>query len=223
MRTAILLPLAALFLSSCDKAKAFIDPTGRAYGGNGSTAPSNAGSAPATPAKTSSTGSPAPAAPPPPPPTSGARVDVPVRMPAEGRTISESEAIRQVPGIEFSDPRGTWTFRNGLARVAGGLESWVDSAGKPWALGIGDLDLDGSDYVVLLVRWDKAGSDTKWELAYLRNQGGRLFNTQTIDLPGSAGFREVVVDGSSVTLVPVDPGPNVFAGYSGGRLALSGR
>jgi hypothetical protein len=81
--------------------------------------------------------------------------------------------------------------------------------------------MDGSDDAVVLVRLDKAGAEPRWELAFLRNQDGRLFNTQTVPLPGSEGYRDVDIQGSAVVLVPEVNGPNVLLSYSGGELALS--
>ena len=126
-----------------------------------------------------------------------------------------------MPGIEFQDKYGAWTFLNGVGRNGNFLASLVDSAGKPWGLSVGDLDLDGSDDAVILVRLDRAGSDPRWELAYLRNQAGRLFNTQTVLLPGSDGYRDVDIQGGAVVLVPQNGGPTVQLSYSGGELTLA--
>ena len=204
--------LAVAVLCSCDKAKNFIDPTGKAYSKPGDTASKSP--APAS-QPSAAASSPAPAA------ASGVgKVDVPVRMPAPGRRLTESDVRSQIPSIEFAGGRGSWTFRRGVGRLGGSAASWVDSAGRPWGVAVGDLDLDGSDDALLLVRWDRAGVPPSWELAFLRNQDGRLFNTQTISLPGADGFRELSMSGNSATLVPVAPGPPLTVTYSGGALTL---
>ena len=204
-----------LAFSGCDKIKSFMDPSGQAYG--------------TTPAPGSPAAAAKPGAPPPPPAGSSAaapsspvgKMDVPIRLPAVGRNLSPGLVMSQISAIEFRDARGAWSFQNGIARHGGGLVSLVDSAGKPWALAIGDLDMDGSDDAVVVLRLDRAGEDTRWELAFLRNQGGRLFNTQTVALPGIGGFIDAAIEGNTVTLVPVDAGPNVFASYSGGEFSVS--
>ena len=207
-------PLA--LLASCDKAKAFIDPSGQAYGKP--TAPATAAPGPAPVASTSPTStSPTTAVPP-----SGGKFDAPIREPAVGRNLTTALVLEQMSGIEFQDKQCSWRFRNGVGRCGNRLASFVDSAGKPWGLSVGDLDLDGSDDAVVLVRLDRAGAEPRWELAYLRNQAGRLFNTQTVVLPGSDGYRDVDIQGSAVVLVPQDGGPNVLMSYSGGELTLPG-
>ena len=208
-----------VLLTSCDKVKAFIDPTGESYGRKAAPAIAN-------PSGTSTSKTPA-ATPvaavqtPPPPPPSGAKFDAPIRAPEVGRNLTTAQALKEVPGIEFQDKRCTWMFRNGIGRCPSAVASLVDSAGRPWGISIGDLDLDGSDDAVVLVRMDRAGSEPSWELAYLRNEQGHLFNTHTVVLPGSEGFRDVDIQDGAVTLVPVAGGPNVMLSYSGGSLNLS--
>ena len=149
-------PLA--LLASCDKAKAFIDPSGTAYDKptDQSTAPAANPPSSATPATTTP-----PASQPAQAPTD-AKFDATVRMPAIGRNLTSAEALRQISGIEFQDGTCTWMFKNGVGRCGSSLASLVDSAGKPWGLTVGDLDLDGSDDAVVLVRFDRAGSDPRW-------------------------------------------------------------
>jgi hypothetical protein len=206
-----------VFLASCDKAKAFIDPNGTAYGKHA--APSAAVAANTPPSTTASATAPQQARPAPAP--TGAKFDAPIRMPAVGRNLTSAVALGQVPGIEFQDRTCTWMFKKGIGRCGTSVASLSDSAGKPWGLTVGDLDLDGSDDAVFLVRMDRAGSDPRWELAYLHNQAGRLFNTHTVDLPGSDGYRDVDIQGNAVILVPEAGGPNVMLSYSGGELVLS--
>lgn len=206
----------ALF-ASCDKAKTFIDPSGRAYGNNAPT--TTPGAAPSPPSSTGSTTPPPPVSTP--PAAVGGKFDAPIRTPASGRNLTVAEALRQIPGIEFQDRRCTWKFHNGLGRCGSSLASLVDSAGKPWGISVGDLDLDGSDDAVVVVRLDRAGEETRWELVFLRNQEGRLFNTHTVALPGHDGFRDVDIEGNAVLLVPEAGGPNVSLYYSGGELTLA--
>lgn len=219
MKTPIGTACILLTLAGCDKMKNFMDPTGKAYG-TAPAAPAAGSKDPSSPKPGSNPAPPPPKAAPAPSGSAG-KMDVPVRQPAVGRNLSTAQAMSQFSTIEFRDSRGAWSFQNGIARHGGGLASLVDSAGKPWALAIGDLDMDGSDDAVVVVRLDKPGDDTRWELAFLRNQNGRLFNTQTVALPGIGGFMDVAIEGNTVTLVPVDPGPNVFASYSGGEFSVS--
>jgi hypothetical protein len=225
MRT---LPLAAVglaLLAGCDKAKKFIDPTGQAYGtpatpataANGPTnsTPAASNTAPASSASTAAAHS----APPPPP--AGRSFDAPIRAPAVGRNLTAAKVAAQVSGIEFEDDQGKWTFKNGVGKRGSAYASWVDSAGKPWGLSIGDVDMDGADDAVLLVRMDQAGREPSWELAFLKNQAGVLYDIQTVDLPGSRGYRDVDIQGNSVILVPEGGGPNVELGFAGGALSLS--
>ena len=197
-----------LCLSACDKAKNLMDPTGRSYG---KSATASGG------ATTSTTASATPAAAAPAPATSAA---VPARLPALGRNLTARDALGQVPSIRFQDERGSWNFRDGIARRGAAVASVLDSAGKPWGIAAGDLDLDGSDDAVVLVRLDKNGAEPVWKLANLRTQGGTLFNTQTIVLPGHGGYRDVAIQGNAAVLVPEIAGPAVRVSYSGGRLSI---
>ena len=45
---------------------------------------------------------------------------------------------------------------------------------------------------------------------------------KTVRLPGDQGYREVVVEGSTVILVPEAEGGNVHVGYAGGELSVVG-
>jgi hypothetical protein len=206
-------------LASCDKAKAFIDPSGNSYGTPA--APATAAATGTSSSAPASSAAPAQAPSAQAVPAAGRGFDAPIRTPAVGRNLTTAEVLRQLPAIEFQDKQSTWTFHNGIGRCGTALASLVDSAGKPWGLSVGDLDMDGSDDAVVLVRLDKAGAEPRWELAFLRNQDGRLFNTQTVPLPGSEGYRDVDIQGSAVVLVPEVNGPNVLLSYSGGELALS--
>jgi len=216
LKTRLLLIPLCLSASACDKAKDFMDPTGRAYGK--SAAPAAASGTASTAQTTPKPATPAPNAA---PSTSSNSAAAPIRMPNAGRNLTAREAMGQVPAILFRDDQGTWMFRGGVARRASAVASIVDSAGKPWGIAVGDLDLDGSDDAVVLVRLDRKGADPRWELAYLRNEDGTLYNTQTIGLPGMAGYKDVSVQGSGVLLTPAEGGRNLIAGYSGGVLSLS--
>jgi hypothetical protein len=214
MRT---LPLAAVglaLLSGCDKAKKFIDPTGQAYGTPPAAAVANGSSPPAPSTSAAQPAGPPPAAP-------GRAFDAPIRAPAVGRNLTAAKVVSQISGIEFEDEQGKWTFRNGVGKRGSAYASWVDSAGKPWGLAVGDVDMDGSDDAVLLVRMDQVGRDPSWELAFLKNQEGVLYDIQTVALPGSNGYRDVDIQGNSVVLVPEGGGPNVELGFSGGALSIA--
>jgi hypothetical protein len=221
MRTLPLATVGLALLVGCDKAKKFIDPTGQAYG-----TPPPPASGSSTPTATSSTSSQTPSGSathpaPPPAPAPGVAFDAPIRAPAVGRNLTAAKVVSQISGIEFEDEQGKWTFRNGVGKRGAAYASWVDSAGKPWGLAVGDVDMDGADDAVLLVRMDQAGRDPSWELAFLKNQAGVLYDIQTVALPGSNGYRDVDIQGNSVVLVPEGGGPNVELGFSGGALSLS--
>jgi len=223
MRTFPIAAVGVALLIGCDRAKKFIDPTGQAYGtpatppppanGSGTSAAASSSSAQNQPASASH--------PAPPPPPSGTSFDAPIRAPAVGRNLTAAKVVSQISGIEFEDDQGKWTFRNGVGKRGSAYASWVDSAGKPWGLAVGDVDMDGADDAVLLVRMDQAGREPSWELAFLKNQEGVLYDIQTVALPGSRGYSDVDIQGNSVVLVPEGGGPNVELGFSGGALSLS--
>ncbi len=221
------LVVSVVALAGCDKMKNMIDPTGQAYGGKVDTADKfGKASKPAEPAKSSSSSSSKPAqSTPAPAPRAAApagKAEVVVHQKAPGRFLTTAELERQIPEITFQAAGRSFRFLGSLYRDRSGVTSLRDSAKALWGVAIGDLNMDGSDDAVLLLRTDKPGS-VEWDLAYLPNRGGKLANVQTVRLPGDQGYREVVVEGSSVVLVPESEGGNLYLGYSGGELSIVGR
>lgn len=143
-----------------------------------------------------------------------------IRPAAHSNDLTDAAAWKLAQDVRYEDAQGTMDFHKGIAKRSGEVASLIDATGKAWGISQGDLDLDGDDDVVVLVRLDRRGAPARWELAYLRNQNGTLFNTQTVPLPGSDGFASIDVIGNGITLVPVTPGPNVHASYTGGNLSV---
>lgn len=198
-------------LSGCDRMKNLIDPSGNGYRKE------------ATPAKEPPAGGGAPTPVPvsaPAPPTRAPNEPVHGQT-AAGRVLTKSDIDSQLASIDFGIDRKTFRLVRGIHRDRDGITTVRDAAGKYWGEAIGDLNMDGSDDAVLLLRTDKAEGAVVWDLAYLPNREGRLHNVQTVRLPGDLGFGEVVIEGSGVLLTPVHDGPNVHLGYIGGELVLS--
>ncbi len=217
------LAVSVVAFAGCDKMKNMIDPSGKSYGGNVDTTKKFGSPAkPAEPAK-SSAPKPAQTTPPPAPRVSapGGKAEVVIHQKAPGRFLTATDVERQIPDITFQAAGRSFKFAGSLYRDRSGITSLRDSARVLWGVGIGDLNMDGSDDAVLLLRTDKPGS-VVWDLAYLPNRGGKLANVQTVRLPGDQGYREVVVEGSTVILVPEAEGGNVHLGYSGGELSVVG-
>lgn len=202
-------------LSGCDRMKRFIDPNGTAYGKADAPAPAPA------PAEKAGKPAPAPATTAPPPPVPRGAAEVMVREKEPGRFLTESVIETQLPDIDFTIGRSSFRLVRGIHRDRSGIVTARDSAGRFWGVAIGDLNMDGTDDAVLLLRTDKPGGETTWDLAYLPNREGRLHDVQTVRLPGDLGYGDVAIEGSEVLLVPVDEGPNVHLSYSGGELRLS--
>lgn len=217
------LAVSVVVLAGCDKMKNMIDPTGQSYGGKVDTSKKFGSSKPADSAKSSSA-KPAQSTPAPAPRASApaGKAEVVIHQKAPGRFLTANEVERQIPEITFQAAGRSFKFIGSLYRDRSGVTSLRDSAKVLWGVGIGDLNMDGSDDAVLLLRTDKPGS-VVWDLAYLPNRGGKLANVQTVRLPGDQGYREVVVEGSTVILVPEAEGGNVHLGYSGGELSIVGR
>jgi len=205
-------------LSGCDRMKKFIDPQGTAYRNNDAPAPTSPGkNAPPPPAAANSSAAPSPSS-----ATQGPRGAI-IREKAPGRFLTESDIEAQLPGIDFSIGRRDFRLVRGVHGDRSGITTARDSSGRFWGRAIGDLNMDGSDDAVLLLRTDMPEGTVVWDLAYLPNRDGRLHNVQTVRLPGDLGFGDVVVEGSEVILTPVQDGPNVHLGYSGGELVLAPR
>lgn len=225
------LVVSVVVLAGCDKMKNMIDPTGQAYGGKvdtsdkfGASKPGAQGNSKSADASKSSAAKPTQPAPAPAPRAAApaGKAEVVVHQKAPGRFLTAAEVERQIPDITFEAAGRSFKFTGSLYRDRAGVTTLRDSARALWGVGIGDLNMDGSDDAVLLLRTDKPGS-VIWDLAYLPNRSGRLANVQTVRLPGDQGYREVVVEGSTVILVPEAEGGNLHLGYSGGELSIVGR
>lgn len=134
--------------------------------------------------------------------------------------MTKSEVENQLSEITFSAQGRSFLLARAIYRDKLGLTSVRDSSGRFWGLAIGDLNMDGSDDAVLVLRTDKGHGSVAWDLAYLPNRSGRLFNVQTVMLPGDLGFGDVVIEGPEVILTPAQSGPNVHLDYSGAELTL---
>lgn len=203
-------------LSGCDRMKNLIDPSGNGYRKEDAPAKTSRAAA-GTPAPAPV---PSPAAPPPASIPRGSN-ETAVRPKAAGRFLTKSDIDSQLAAIDFGIGRKTFRLVRGIHRDRDGITTVRDAAGRYWGESIGDLNMDGSDDAVLLLRTDMAEGAVVWDLAYLPNRDGRLHNVQTVRLPGDVGFGEVVIEGSGVLLTPVHDGPNVHLGYIGGELVLS--
>jgi hypothetical protein len=218
-----LLALAMLFMlsSGCDDMKKMIDPTGKGYAKPADTAkpkpaPGN------TPAQKSSSPTPA-ASPVRASKSSTGKYETPIRQKEPGRFLTLAVLESQIDEITFQARGRSFRFRKGLFHDKAGITSLRDSSGQLWASAIGDINMDGNDDAVLLLRTDRAGAAPQWDLAYLPNRAGRLYNVQTLALPGDQSYREAAIQGASVMLVPAIDGRNVHIGYSGGEIALVGQ
>jgi len=200
-------------VSSCDRMKNFIDPTGSGYRKEGQ--PAASAEKTSAPASNSSNPSPSPA------PTARSANEVIIRETPQGRILTKSDIDFQLPEIDFTIGHRAFRLVKGVHRDRSGITTVRDSTGRFWGAAIGDLNMDGADDAVLLLRTDGAEGAVVWDLAYMSNRGGRLHNVQTIRLPGDLGFGDVVIEGSEVVLTPAQEGPNVHLGYSGGELVLS--
>jgi hypothetical protein len=200
-------------LSGCDRMKNFIDPSGSGYRKEG--APPVDAVKTSVPASAPSSPSPAPA------PSATTANDAIIREKASGRFLTDSDIGTQIPGIDFSIGHRDFRLVGGVHRDRSGITTVRDSSGRFWGKAIGDLNMDGSDDAVLLLRTDRPEGEVTWDLAYLANRDGGLHDVQTVRLPGDLGFRDVVIEGSEVILTPIQDGPNVHLGYSGGELVLS--
>lgn len=134
--------------------------------------------------------------------------------------LTAAQAWKAALEVRYEDSKGSVEFKKGVARRGGAVASLVDSKGEPWGITQGDLDMDGSDDVVVLWREDRANNPPTWKLALLRNQKGVLYNNHTVDLPSGDGFTNLAVEGNTVTLIPLAGGSNVHVSYSGGGFSV---
>ena len=201
-----------------------IDPTGKAYKAIPDT--SAKGKKQAEEKKAADAKKPAdnktttPSAPAPGPAAPTGMRETTVQPAAHRQDLTAAQAWIQAQDVRYQDGAGSLDFKKGVARRPGQVASLVDSKGTPWGIAQGDLDMDGSDDVVVVIRMDGRNAPVVWKLALLRNQNGRLFNNHTVTLPGTEGFASLAVTGNAVTLIPLAGGANVHVNYSGGSFRV---
>ncbi len=212
--------VALIALTGCDAMKQMIDPSGNAYkkpGEAAKPAPATTNPSPSQPSKTSTPATP-PTSTPVAAPVPAGRIETPIRVKASGRFLTPEATMAQLSEITFRAQGRNFQFKNALFRDSKGITSARDSSGKSWGLAIGDLNMDGSDDAVILLRTDLPEGTVLWDLTYLPNRSGRLYNVQTVALPSDQGVRDLVIEGSTIIVVPAIDGPNIHLVYSGGRL-----
>lgn len=205
---ALLAPSALLLLglASCDDAKKFIDPTGKAYGTPADTSKRDAAKpTPSTPAAAPEA---APAT------VAAARPAAPTQR--DVPPLASESALRQAGSMLFADGSRWIAFHGGRAIARGrNLTLWGPSE-VPWGMAIADLNQDGADDAVFAVRWTSA-SDTSWSLAVLVDHDGKLQCTQAIPLPGIAPVTGLDATQGGV-LVATATGDTRLFGWLGGQL-----
>lgn len=214
-------------LTSCEEAKHYLDPTGKAYKTEPDTsakgkkeAEEKKAAEAKKPGDDKKAGTSTPTPPPRSPGSPTGKRETTVQPAAHSNDLTAAQAWKLIQDVRFQDASGTLDFKNGIARRPGEVASLVDSKGEPWGTAQGDLDMDGADDVVVLFRMDRRSGPPVWNLALLRNQNGRLFNNHTVKLPSAEGFANITVKGNQVTLVPVAGGAIVHASYSGGSFSV---
>ena len=197
-------------LTSCDAARKFIDPSGKAYN---------------VPADTSKPKEEAPKPPEsrqPEPPTSSAPSPSPAGAGTAPSTyrdsppLTASAAMDKAQDMLMTTPRGWVEFHKGRA-VSGGRQLTLRDAGEtPWGLGIVDLDQDGAEDAIVAVRSTSA-RDTSWILAVLLDRAGKLQCIQSIPLTSVDRIRSLEATQGGVLVVPETGSPQLF-GWVGGEL-----
>ena len=201
--------LALLGLASCDAAKKFLDPTGRSYGDTASAktpaaTPANA----SKPAEKSSAPTVAAPAPSPSRKASPTQRDVP--------PLTSQSALSQASEMLLSTPDGWAEFHKGRAVSRGRNLTILDERESPWGLAITDLDQDGAEDAILVVR-STSRSDTSWILAILTDHAGKLQCVQSIPLSGIDGVASLEATQGGV-LLSTRAGETRLFGWVGGEL-----
>jgi hypothetical protein len=204
------LSLTALLLASCDDAKNFLDPTGRAYG----KAPDSSKKTPSAAAKQEKA-KPAASVAAETPPTSTARRPPPPTQ-REAPPLSNQSAMEQAGEMLLANGSGWIPFRKGRAVWRGrNLTLWNEHE-APWGMAIVDLDQDGAEDAVFAVR-SASRSDTTWSLAVLTDHAGKLQCLQNIAIPGVAGVVSLEATQGGVLVSSADGETRLF-GWVGGQL-----
>lgn len=204
------LSVLALLSASCDDAKKFIDPTGKAYNTPGDT--SRKAAAPAAPSSPSASEAPPPAPGPSAPPAPPAR---PAPTQRDVPPLTPHAALEQVADMLLASPEGWIPFTKGRALSRGRRYSLWNEREVPWGLAISDLDQDGADDAILAVRSVK-GPDTAWTLAVMMDRGGKLQCIQSVPM-AIAGLASMESTQGGVLVTSATGEPKLF-GWVGGEL-----
>lgn len=207
--------VALLALASCDEAKKFIDPTGKAYGTPPDTAKASTGTPPAKTSTATTTPPPTTAAPAPAPVSGGGSGPAPSTY-RDTPPLTAGTALERAQDMLMTTPQGWVEFHNGRAYSKGRQLTLRDGNESPWGLGIVDLDQDGADDAILAVRSTSA-RDTSWTLAVLVDRAGKLQCIQTIPLASIDRIRSLEATQGGVLVVPETGAPQLF-GWVGGEL-----
>lgn len=207
----------ALALLSCDAAKNFIDPSGKAYGTPPDTSQKSA-PPPAETRKSAETNNPPPPAaapaplpevlpPPPPAPAPAPRKSYPA--------LDNGLALKLAANMLLSVPEGWIEFHHGRAVDHGRNLTLWDSSERPWGVSLTDLDQDGDDDALFLVR-SLRRTDTTWILAVTVRREGKLQCIQSIRLPVTGVPTLESTQGG--VLVMTESGTPILYGWVGGEL-----
>jgi len=200
------LALATLSLASCDDAKKFIDPTGKAYNTPPDTSKKASGSNPASkPSATVAAATPAAAAPA--PRAAATQRDVP--------PLEPHAALVKLADMMLSTTEGWVEFHKGRALSRGRHLSLWNNQEVPWGLAISDLDLDGADDAIVAVR-SVQGADTAWMLAVMMDRDNKLQCIQSIPLR-IQGLAAMESTQGGVLVTPAVGDPKLY-GWVGGEL-----
>lgn len=209
--------VAILAMTSCDEAKKFIDPTGKAY----ATPPDTSKPITGTPPANTSSSAPPPAA------TPAPSIEAPAYPSRSGAGPAPSTyrdtppltaglAMDRAQDMLMTTPHGWVEFHKGRAFAKGRQLTLRDGNESPWGLGIVDLDQDGADDAIFAVR-STSSHDTSWTLAVLVDRAGKLQCIQTIPLASIDRIRSLEATQGGVLVVPETGGPQLF-GWVGGEL-----
>lgn len=202
--------IALLATVSCDAARKFIDPTGKAYN-----VPPDTSKPPEAPKAADAAKPGAPPPPPAPTPAGGNAGPAPATY-RDAPPLTASTAMQRAQDMLMTTPQGWVEFHNGRAFAKGRQLTLRDGNESPWGLGIVDLDQDGADDAIFAVR-STSSRDTSWTLAVLLDRAGKLQCIQTIPLSSVDRIRSLEATQGGVLVVPETGSPQLF-GWVGGEL-----